>query len=705
MQLQNDAPMKHSMLQPGYSPCIACCLGRITKVCTHVISLIAARYWRRFKYPVVVKQVGITPGVVRGTADPSYLWRVNTPLCTVDCGGHSLNVYDVISPVLFHLARIHCLQNAPVTHIDFNPTAPHDYAVTAGTRITLYDGKTNKEKRVLSKFKETVYSGVYRHDGKLLACGGMKPVVSVVDAKSRAVLRTYSGHTAPIHTTRFAPDGVHLLSGSDDRSVRYWDMPTATAVTVIEDAHDDYIRCSAVGGAGTGSLSGAVWATGSYDHTVRLWDSRVLRGQSGGSGAGSAVGSDDEDDRDEDEDDIDEEEDGADGEDKEDGAAAAGASSGSSSSSSSSSDDDSDDEDDDDDELDEEDSANNNDNEDVDTSVFPSDGGGGSNAAALAASSSSSQRKQRPGCVLTVDHGEPVTQVTILPGGGTLLTAGSNTCKLWDIISGGKLIHTFSAHQKLITSLCLDGTQTRLLSGGLDGLVKVYELGTFNVSHHMRYPSPILSMGCAPDNSRLVIGTTDGNMHVKQRLVKMGEVLQEQKAAAVLRSGSYRYFLRGGGRGNEATVDDISTGQDRKPKLKSYDKHMKAFEYGAALDAGLAASAPVITASVLEELVARQALGFALAGRDESQLEPLLTFLMKHISHPRYARLCVDVAHVVTDLFAPLLGTSQPLAALFSKLQVRLREELQTDKELLGLQGALDLLMAASSSGNSSAGY
>ena len=40
--------------------------------------------------------------------------------------------------------------------------------------------------------------------------------------------------------------------------------------------------------------------------------------------------------------------------------------------------------------------------------------------------------------------------------------------KVWDILSGGKMIHSFSNHQKTITTMCFDGTYTRLLSGSID---------------------------------------------------------------------------------------------------------------------------------------------------------------------------------------------------------------------------------------------
>lgn len=53
------------------------------------------------------------------------------------------------------------------------------------------------------------------------------------------------------------------------------------------------------------------------------------------------------------------------------------------------------------------------------------------------------------------------------------LTAGGNEIKVWDMLGGGKLLHTFSSHLKNITGITFDGTGSRLLSCGLDGHVKV----------------------------------------------------------------------------------------------------------------------------------------------------------------------------------------------------------------------------------------
>ncbi len=74
--------------------------------------------------------------------------------------------------------------------------------------------------------------------------------------------------------------------------------------------------------------------------------------------------------------------------------------------------------------------------------------------------------------VLSVEHGQPVQAMVMLPGGGVLVTAGGNYMRIWDILAGGRLLQTVCNHQKPITCLAVDGEGGRLLSGSLDHLRK-----------------------------------------------------------------------------------------------------------------------------------------------------------------------------------------------------------------------------------------
>jgi U3 small nucleolar RNA-associated protein 15 len=158
-------------------------------------------------------------------------------------------------------------QISAVTSIDFSPVAPHEFAISSSSRVQIFDPNTNKVSSTLSRFKDVVYSGSFRNDGKLLVAGGEEGVVRLCDVSTKFVLRNFKGHEKAVHVTKFSPNNMHVMSASDDRTVRCWDMTTSEELIVLK-GHKDHVRCGA-------PQSADVWITGSYDHLVRLWDVRT----------------------------------------------------------------------------------------------------------------------------------------------------------------------------------------------------------------------------------------------------------------------------------------------------------------------------------------------------------------------------------------------------------------------------------------------
>jgi len=89
-----------------------------------------------------------------------------------------------------------------------------------------------------------------------------------------------SGHAQPVICVSFSPEGNRLASGSGDHSVRLWDIHTETAERSCT-GHRAAVSCLAW------APDGRRLASGSYDKTVRLWDPHTggalaeLRGHAG----------------------------------------------------------------------------------------------------------------------------------------------------------------------------------------------------------------------------------------------------------------------------------------------------------------------------------------------------------------------------------------------------------------------------------------
>lgn len=54
---------------------------------------------------------------------------------------------------------------------------------------------------------------------------------------------------------------------------------------------------------------------------------------------------------------------------------------------------------------------------------------------------------------------------------------------------------------------------------------------------------------------------------------------------------------------------------------------------------------------MIQELIHRDGLKIALAGRDDVLLEPILRLLLKYVTDPRFGELVCDVARVVIGTF------------------------------------------------------
>ncbi|XP_008283140.1 U3 small nucleolar RNA-associated protein 15 homolog [Stegastes partitus] len=156
-----------------------------------------------------------------------------------------------------------------ITNIDFSPVAPHNFAVTAFTRIHIYGPFSQEPVKTFTRFKDTAYCGRFRSDGQLLVAGCEDSVVRLFDIDGKVALRMFRGHTKAVHVTDFTSDRYQILTGSDDYTCRLWDIPNAAELNTYQE-HTDYIRCGV-----TSKLNRDLFFTGSYDHTVKVFDARV----------------------------------------------------------------------------------------------------------------------------------------------------------------------------------------------------------------------------------------------------------------------------------------------------------------------------------------------------------------------------------------------------------------------------------------------
>ncbi|KAF8429733.1 WD40-repeat-containing domain protein [Tirmania nivea] len=321
--------------------------------------------------------------------------------------------------------------------------------------------------------------------------------------------------------------------------------------------------------------------------------------------------------------------------------------------------------------------------------------------------------------VMTLTHPSAIDALLPMPGSTTILAASGPVVHVWDIIAAKPLLQ-LANHQKTVTSLAYTinkdltadastptASSRRVITGGLDGHVKVYDTASWQVVHGIKYPAPILSLAISPEEKHLVVGMVNGLISIRTRTSgkeKEREREREKQMQAILTGAP----LDGGKkkktkaeerrlRGIKYTGDTDSVVLEEKQKivhLRPYEKDLRAQRFAEALDKVLIGNAPALTTyTLLSTLKHRSALKAALANRDEATLSPVLKWLTKNLHRPAYVELIVDVALLVLDMYGHAIGQSPMVDGLLRDMRQKVNIEVKQSMTALRIGGMVGMLV------------
>lgn len=110
---------------------------------------------------------------------------------------------------------------------------------------------------------------------------------------------------------------------------------------------------------------------------------------------------------------------------------------------------------------------------------------------------------------------------------------------------------------------------------------------------------------------------------------------------------SYRYLAKS----QHTARFDVVVEEQGKETMSKSDVCLRKFQYSKALDQVMVSyvvnKTPHVTVALLQELIRRQGLKQALAGRDGKSLVNILKFLIKYVGSVRFGRVISHVAGVL----------------------------------------------------------
>ncbi len=110
-----------------------------------------------------------------------------------------------------------------------------------------------------------VKSVAFSPDGRTALSGSNDNTLKLWDVATGQELRTFTGHSGEVKSLAFSPDGRSVLSGSGDTTVKLWDLASGQEIRTFQ-GHSGAVRSVTFFPDGRKILSG------SADKTVKIWD-------------------------------------------------------------------------------------------------------------------------------------------------------------------------------------------------------------------------------------------------------------------------------------------------------------------------------------------------------------------------------------------------------------------------------------------------
>lgn len=271
-------------------------------------------------------------------------------------------------------------------------------------------------------------------------------------------------------------------------------------------------------------------------------------------------------------------------------------------------------------------------------------------------------------CISSVEAPAPVTKLAAK--GRRIFAACAENVLVLDILTSIVKVNVVPLHTRQIVDMCI--VRSNLVTASSDRTLKVVDSASFTVLYSIKMHADIVAFDALPDASQLAVALIGGA--VQLRYLPPTKLAKKERPVPQM-PANFKVF------------------KPQKPgKRERWNQRLAKFEYGEALDLALEES-PAVAVGMIDELDRVGGLEAAISGRDASGIQPLLKFLIANVSNPMWSSVVLKAVIVFEKIYRQVIGDVPAIGKMFDELSVKIKEELELQRQATKLVGKIDLLL------------
>jgi len=298
--------------------------------------------------------------------------------------------------------------------------------------------------------------------------------------------------------------------------------------------------------------------------------------------------------------------------------------------------------------------------------------------------------------------GEPVESLFSIPNTDLLVSAAGESLFVYSA-RANKILKKISHHKKKISLVTGSVEGGRIISGGADGILNIYETLNFGLTHQRKLKKPITAFALSPSGDDFAVGHSTGKMKLYRRKSNREFEIEEGESALgkYLHTVNNRKINKKRGRSPwfQSTpkslgpeVHNIIIKPSKRRKLKLHDQELQRLNYEASLQSALETDTPSLIANLLDDLWQRGAIDIAIEGLKVKSLERVIKFVIEHIQDPDLTSLAIHTGDLLLQLHGNEICINQRAYNKFEELRTAVENEIQFLADLTPILGSTSAL-------------